>query len=274
VLIRLCLFLCGVVLLAAPPTSGDPGAAWNALVTNGLNAITVKDYPKAEEQLLKAIQVTGEFPAGDRRTGTTWNTLGLVYREEKKYPDAQRVFVKALVIFELAGGADSLDVGNVEFNIASVLMAEGRYDNAMPYIQKSQPIYLKILGPQSLKVASVLCMAGEVYRYEKKFQAAEAPLKQCADSREAAEGIESADFGDALYSLGLVYAQEGRYALADSTLRLTAKIRELRLGVTSPEFADALEARAGVLKSMNREPEAAREDAMAAAIRRLGKKSK
>jgi hypothetical protein len=62
--------------------------------------------------------------------------------------------------------------------------------------------------------------------------------------------------------------------LADSTLKLTAKIRELRLGVTSPEFADALEARAGVLKSMNREPEATREEAMAAAIRRLATKSK
>ena len=79
---------------------------------------------------------------------------------------------------------------------------------------------------------------------------------------------------DALYSLGLVYLQEGRYALADSTLKLTEKIRELTLGVTSPEFADALEAHAKVLKSMNRDPEAVREEAMAAAVRRNSDKTK
>ena len=117
-------------------------------------------------------------------------------------------------------------------------------------------------------------MTGEVYRNEKKLQAAEKPLKECADSREAAEGIESASFGDALYSLGLVYAEEGRYALADSTLKLAERVREFALGVTDPAFADALEAHAGVLKSLNREPEAARVAAMAAAIRRLGKKTK
>ncbi len=87
--------------------------------------------------------------------------------------------------------------------------------------------------------------------------------------------MESVDFDDALYwSLGLVYAQEGRYALADSTLKLTEKVREITLGITSPVFADTLEARAGVLKSMGRDPEAEREEAMAAAIRRLGKKPK
>ena len=266
------LSLAAVAVLAGASTAAD--AAWQALMTNGINAVTAKDYPKAEEQLQEALQIAARFPAGDARTGFTLNTLGLTYREEKRYSDSEKAFEKALGIFEQADGAGSLNVGNIDFNIASVLMAEGRYDNALPYIQKSQSIYLRILGPGSLKAASVLCMTGEVYRNQKKFQAAEIPLKQCADAREAAEGIESADFGDALYSLGLVYAQLGRYALADSTLKMTEKIREHTLGVTSPEFADALEAHAGVLKSMNRDPEAAREEAMAAAIHRLGKKLK
>ena len=224
--------------------------------------------------LQKALKTTERFPANDPHTGTTLNTLGLIYREEKKYSDAEKAFEKALGILEKAYGSDSLDFGNVSYNLATVLMAEGHYDNALPYVQKSQAIYMKILGPQSLKSAATLCMTGEVYRYQKKFQAAEAPLKQCADVREAAEGIESADLGDALYSLGLVYAQLGRYAVADSTLKLTEKIRELTLGVTSPELADALEAHAAVLRSLNRDAEAARDAALAEAIRRLGKRTR
>jgi tetratricopeptide (TPR) repeat protein len=278
--IRTRLFRCGVLSLAAvavlaePPTVADPLASWQALLTSGVNAATAKDFPKAEDQLQKALHETEQFPAGDARTGTTLNILGLIYREEKKYTDAEKVLEKALAVFEKADGADSLSVGNVNFNIASVLMAETHYADAVPYIQRSRTTYVRVLGAQSLKAASTLCMTGEVYRYQKKFQAAEVPLKQCADAREAAEGIESADFGDALYSLGLVYAQLGRYALADSTLNLAEKVIEHTLGVTSPEFADALEARAGVLKSMNRAPEAARDEAMAAAIRRVAKKPK
>jgi tetratricopeptide (TPR) repeat protein len=278
VLIRTSLLRCGVLSLAAvavlagAPAASNPLEAWQAMVTSGVNAITAKDLPKAENQLQKAVEMTSQFPAADPRTGTTLNILGLIYREEKKYGDAGKAFEKALAIFEKAYGADSLDTGNVNFNIASVLIAQAHYDDAMPYIQRSHTTYVRVLGAQSLKAAETLCMTGDVYRNQKKFQAAQVPLKECADAREAAEGIESADFGDALYSLGLVYAQLGRYALADSTLKLTEKIRELTLGVTSPAFADALEAHAGVLKSMNRDPEAAREAAMAAAIRRLGKK--
>ena len=278
--IRTCIFRGGLLALAAAavlaeaPKATDPQILWQTLLTGGVRAVAARNYPGAEEFLLKALHLTEQFPAGDPRTGTTLNTLGLVYREERKFGDAEKAFEKAMDIFEKAYGPDSLDVGNISYNVASVLMAEGRYDNALPYIQKSQPIYVRILGPQSLKAAGTLCMAGEVYRYQKKFQAAEVPLKQCADVREEAEGIESADLGDALYSLGLVYTQLGRFALADSTLKLTEKIRELTSGVTSPEFADALEAHAAVLKSMNREPEAAREDTMAAAIRRLGKRTK
>jgi tetratricopeptide (TPR) repeat protein len=278
VLIRTSLLRCGVLSLAAvailagAPAASNPLEEWQALVTSGVNAITAKDLPKAEYQLQKAVEMTSQFPAGDPRTGTTLNILGLIYREEKKYGDAEKAFEKALAIFEKAYGADSLDTGNVNFNIASVLIAQAHYDDAMPYIQRSHTTYVRVLGAQSLKAAETLCMTGDVYRNQKKFQAAQVPLKECADVREAAEGIESADFGDALYSLGLVYAQLGRYELADSTLKMTEKIRELTLGVTSQAFADALEAHAGVLKAMKRDPEAAREEAMAAAIRRLGKK--
>lgn len=279
-LIRTSLFRCGILAAAAAAALAGAATAdsaltqWKALMVSGVNAITAKDYPKAEELIRKALNVTAQFPPGDPKTGTNLNTLGLICREEKKYPDAQKAFEKSLVIFELAEGSGSLNVGNVNFNIATVLMAQGHYDDSLPYIQKSRTIYLNTLGPQSLKAASTLCMTGDVYRNTKKFEAAASPLKDCADIREVAEGMESADFGDALYSLGQVYAQLGRYALADSTLKLAAKIRELTLGVTSPEFADALEARAAVLKSLNRDPEASQDEAMAAAIRRLGKKTK
>jgi tetratricopeptide (TPR) repeat protein len=269
---RCLLFFFAVFALSAD--SADPNFTFQIMVSGGATAAMAKEFGSAEASLLKAVAVAEKFPAGDPRLGTALNTLGLVYREERKYSDAEKSFEKSLAILEKAYGPNSLDAGNINFNIASVLMAQAHYDNAVPYIERSQATFTTILGPRSLKSAATLCMIGEVYRYQKKYQAAEAPLKQCADVREATEGIESADLGDALYSLGLVYAQLGKYAIADSTLKLTEKIRERTAGVTSPELADALEAHSAVLKSLNRDSEAARDDALAAAIRRLEKKTK
>lgn len=248
-------------------------AAWRELITAAVRAGMAKNLPKAEQLMIQAVQQAGRFPPGDPRIGATFNSLGLIYREEKKYGDAEKAFEKALGILEQAYGTDSLDAGNVSFNIASVLMADGRYENAIPYIKKSRAVYLTILGPDSLKTTSTLCLIGEVYRNLKRFNEAEIPLKECADMREASGGLENPDLADAIYNLALVYEHQGKYALAEPLLRLSGKIREITLGVTSPEFAEALEADAALLKMMGRDQEAEKEEIMAAAVRRRTKKT-
>ncbi len=258
----------------APKTVVEPTALWQSLVAGGIQAAGAKDFASSEELLLNALKVTATFPSGDPRTGTTFNTLGLVYREEKKYAESEKAFTQAMGILQKAYGPDSLDVGNVNFNIASVLMVEGHYEEALPHIEKSRIVYDKILGPESLKSASTLCMVGEAYRNLKKFNEAEAPLKRCADMREASGGVENADLADALYNLALVYEHQGKYALADPRLKLAEKIRELTFGVTSPEFAEVLEAHAALLKLMGRDQEAQRDEAMAMAVRNHGSKAK
>jgi hypothetical protein len=256
------------VILAGAVFAFSPDGSWRALIVAAVRAGMAKDLPKAEQLFLQAVQVTSQFPPGDARTGTTYNSLGLVYREEKKYPDAEKAFDKALEILARAYGPDSLDAGNVNFNLASVLIASGHYDNALPYVVKTRAIYQKVLGDDSLKTASTLCMLGETYRNVKRFTDAEAPLKQCADAREAAGGVENAELGEALFNLGLVYEHEGKFALADPTLKLSEKIREITLGVMSPEFAESLEAHSALLKQMGRDKDADKDAAMAAAIRR------
>jgi tetratricopeptide (TPR) repeat protein len=260
--------------LAAAAPAAEPALVWQNLLFGGIGAASRKDYRRSEELLLKAVQLASQFPAGDPRTGATFNTLGLVYREEKKNGNAEKAFEKALVILEKAYGPNSLDVGNVNLNIASVLMADGHYDNALPYIQKSRAVYEKILGAESLKSASTYCMAGIVYRNLKNFSEAEAPLKQCADMREASGGVENPELAEALYNLALVYEHQGKYALADPRLKMAEKIRELTSGIASPEFAEVLEAHAALLRLMGRDADAGKDDALAASVRRAGKKSK
>ena len=265
---------CAVAGFLAVSVSADSEADWQKLVLSGIQAAGAGNFANSEASLLKATQLAEHFPPGDPRTGTTLNTLGLVYKEEKKYGDAEKTFQQALGILEKAYGPTSLDVGNVSFNIAAVLLADGHFDTAVPYIERSRAVYEKILGADSLKTASTYCMIGEAYRNLKRFSEAEGPLKQCADMREESGGVDNPDLADALYNLALVFEHQGKYALADPRLKMAEKIRELKFGVTSPEFAEALEAHAALLRLMNRDAEAARDEAMLAAIRRAAPKAK
>lgn len=255
---------------AAAPAAND-GVAWRDTIAAAVVAARDHNLAKAEQLFQQAGQIAEHFGAGDARNGTTQNSLGLVYKEEKKWAEAEKSFTRAYAILEKAYGGDSLDVGNVSYNIASVMLAQGHYDAAVPYIQKCRVIYEKVLGKTSLKTASVLCMSGQVYLGQKKYADAESALKECADLRESTGGVDNPNLAEALYNLGLVYEREGKFALADTRLKLAEKIREVTFGVTSPEFAEALEAHAALLKQMGRDKDAAHDEAMAAAIRRHGK---
>jgi tetratricopeptide (TPR) repeat protein len=252
----------------------DTESLWRNQIVQGLHAAGAKDYPKAEQALLKALEAARHFGAEDSRVGTTLNTLGLVYRAEKKYSEAEGAYRHALAIMEALYG-DTIDTGNVNFNIASVMFDEGHYAEALPNIRKTLGLYERLLGATSLKTAAVLCMEGDAYRLTKRYTESEPPLRRCADIRETDGGIlENNELADALYSLALTYIAEGKYPAAEPRLKLAEKIREKTLGITSPLLAQTMEDHVLVLKQLGRDSEADRLTAIAAAIRRSQNKGK
>ena len=78
------------------------------------------------------------------------NTLGLVYRAENKFGEAESAYRRSLGILEKVYGSESMDVGNINFNIAAVMIDQGRQSQAMPYIRKAQEIYERLLGGNSV----------------------------------------------------------------------------------------------------------------------------
>jgi tetratricopeptide (TPR) repeat protein len=254
--------------LAPPMRADDAEDAWKALVMKAIYAAGANDFLKAEQIFHKALHEAERLGPDDPRVGTTLSSLGIVYRSEKKLAEALSVFERAGGILDKAYGPESIDVADVNLNIASVLLDQGRHPAAIPYLKKCLTTYTSQLGGESLKTASVLCMTGESYRAQKADPEAEAPLRQCARIREADGGLINAPVGEALNSLALVYRQEGKNSLADQEFRLTGKIRERALGTMSPALADTLEAHASLLKTMGRNPEAQNDSTLAAAIRR------
>ncbi|HWE53299.1 MAG TPA: tetratricopeptide repeat protein [Bryobacteraceae bacterium] len=257
-----------VLILSPAVHAQDVEEKWKGLFMQALQSAGANDYARSEQQFQTALKEAERFGSDDPRVGTTVNSLGLVYRSERKFSEAEAAYRRALNILEKAYGDDSIDVANVNFNIASVMFDQGHQSAAMPYLQKTLITYQNMLGGASLKTGAVLCMIGDSYRVDKDLKQAEGPLKQCADVREREGGMENAELADALHSLALVYEGEGKYALAEPRFTLAEKIREKTLGITSPLLAQTMEDHASLLKQMGREKEATRLTTMAAAIRR------
>jgi len=255
------------LLTGVTPACGQDEGPWKASILQGVDAAGKNDFPRAEQSFLKAVHEAEAFGPQDIRVGITLNSLGLVYRAEHKNSDAEGAYRRGLVIIEHTY-PNSIDVANVNYNIANVMFDQGHEAEAMPVIQKSLTIYEKLLGSVSPKTAAALCLEGDSWRVTKHYVEAEAPLRRCADIREKDNGLNNPEFGDALHSLARVFAAEGKTSAAEARYRLLEKIRENTAGITSPLLAEAMEEHAVILKSLSRDEEAEKLTAMAAAIRK------
>jgi tetratricopeptide (TPR) repeat protein len=258
------------ILTACPAAKAQDEQIWQHFVEEALQAAGTQDYPKSEQAFGKALREAEKFGPENIRVGSTLNTQGLVYRAEKKYSEAEAAYRRALVIMDAAYG-ESIDVGNVNFNIASVMFDRGHQADALPNVRKARVIYEKLLGDTSMKTAAALCMEGDAYRLMKRYPEAETVLRRCADIREMDAGLESSDVADAVYSLALTLVAEGKFSAAEARLRLVETIREKTLGITNPLLAQTMEDHAAALKELGRDREAGKLTTMAAAIRRTQK---
>ena len=253
--------------VVTPIARAQDEGPWKASVVQALDAAGKNDYAKAEQSFLKALREAEAFGPQDARVGITLNSLGLVYRAEHKYSDAEGAYRRGLAIIERTY-PNSIDVANVDFNIATVMFDEGHQAEALPTIERTLSIYEKLLGPASLKTAATLCLQGDAYRLTKRFAEAEGPLRRCAEIREKDSGLNNAELADAIQSLARVFASEGKASAAEARYKLLEKIRENTAGITSLLLAEAMEEHAAILKSMARDQEADKLTAMAAAIRK------
>jgi len=243
-------------------------AAWKTLVMQALTAAGAEDFSKAEQLFQRSLHEAERFGPNDPRMGTTLNSLGLVFKAEKRYADADSAFRRSLAILEKSYGPGSIDAANINFNIAAGLIEQGKQPAALPFLDRSLSVFQQQLGPQSLKSAAVLCMIGDVRRSQKDWAQAETPLRQCAEIREANGGVVNPELAEALFGLAVVYEKQGKSALADPRFKLAEKIREKTDGIMSPALAEVLEAHAAMLKKLGRDSEAEKDAKLAAAIRR------
>jgi tetratricopeptide (TPR) repeat protein len=233
-----------------------------------LQAAARQDYALAENAYVAAIRELEMANPNDPRLGPTINSLGLVFRAENKSHDAELAFRRAGVFIDKANTPNSIDVGNSNLNIGTVLVLEGKYNEAEPFLQKAFRIYSKQLGDKSPKTAAVMGQLGEMYRNLNDPQA-ESLLKKALDIQETARGIDDPDVAVTVNSLAELYASEKLLLKAEPMFKLVMSIRESTSGMDSVEFAAAVERYAAILEKLGRFKEAERHRKLALAVRSM-----
>ncbi len=99
-------------------------------------------------RLFKGMETLPEAEREKIREADQANNQGAMYFSQRKYADAQPLFVKALTIRRKVLGEDSLQTAVSYDNLASNLDAQGKHAEAQPLFEKALAIYRRTPGEE------------------------------------------------------------------------------------------------------------------------------
>ena len=145
------------------------------------------------------------------------NMLGLLYRSEGKYAEAERVLTRALDIRRRTLGADHPDTIKSMNSLARLYRSEGKIAEAETMLTSVLEARRRVLGPAHPDTTSVMTLLGDVRLQQKKYTEAEALLREARNNTEKA----AADSWERYWNLNLLGASlagQSQYAEAESLL--------------------------------------------------------
>jgi tetratricopeptide (TPR) repeat protein len=237
--------------------SSSPTQAWQAASLNSLGRAchNLKRLEEAERHLKRAMTIS--LPADATNTGWIPNNLARVYKDQKKFDEAEAMFRRALSFFERLKGVNSSEYATVTANLANLRHDQGRYREGETYAQRAYEIRKIVYGDAHSDVAASLSQLADMSRHMEEFDTAEARYKASLKMREQVHGPSSSQVGWCLHYLGVCYRDAERWADAEPVVRRALKIREEKFGAASEAARDSMELLAAALEKQGKQSESA-----------------
>lgn len=154
-----------------------------------------------------------------RGVASSYNYIGIAFRNKENFPKALEYFIEALRIAE--NDSIYIEIGYANNNIGEIYKIQGESDKAIEYISRAMTVFTKINNEQGRAYSAI--RLGEVYQQKGKFIEAYNFYKLSGDIR---EGL--GDFGQmavCLNKTGELLTEEGKYAEALKFLEHAVSIR-------------------------------------------------
>ena len=195
-------------------------------------------YYDAEAVWLRQIPLAEELYGKEHeKTATSYNEIGVAYRNQGNYPKALEYYGKALAIDEKVLGKDHRSTAIDYNNIGLVYWRQGDYPKALEYYGKALAIYEKVLGKDHSFTATTYNNIGTVYRAQGDYPKALEHYGKALAIKEKVLGKDHPSTATTYNNIGAVYDDQGDYPRALEYYGKALAIDEKVLGKDHPGTA-------------------------------------
>lgn len=243
------------------------------LLAGGQMARMIADYDRAQKWLERLLKIR-EAERNDAVLGLVLNELGLLYRFQGKFAEAEQMMKRSLAIKEKTLGKNHPDLLLTLNNLVGLYEEHEEYIGIEPLIKRSLDICKQSTEEESICIDTPLHNLGWYYAHQGRYEDAELLLKRALKIREKRYGKNHLAVAFSLYSLALLYAEQTEhYAEAESCYKHALTLEENILGKDHPSVIMTLNNLAGLYYAQEKYSEAEQlyERLLAAKENKLGK---
>jgi Tfp pilus assembly protein PilF len=189
------------------------------------------------------VQVLG---ATHHETTSSLTNLGLLYRNQEKYAEAESLLKRAWKICGPWLTTEHLDTARVNQAALTLNNLALLYDDQEKYAE-AEPLYVRVLaiceqqlGAEHLTTALILNNLGSHYVRQKKYAEAEPLLKRALAIREPVRS-QHPDMAQTLNNLATLYEKQEKYTEAEPLLKRSLTIYKQKLGPEHPTTKGRIE---------------------------------
>jgi tetratricopeptide (TPR) repeat protein len=241
------------VLIAMAPGGAQRGENWPAIEKRYQELYDRGDYAGAliEAQRLEAA-LRAKF--GIRHSGyaVALIHLGVVYKQQGKYAEAEGLLRRALAITETALGASHPETAKAMVHLALALDYQGKYAEAVDLLKRASSIQEHALGPRHPDLSYTVSNLGIEYWRMGRYSEAEPLLKRDLAMTEKARGADSPAVASSLINLAVLYDQLGRFAETEAFYKRALTIYENAAGPDHPAVLRILHDLANLYRTLGR----------------------
>ena len=196
------------------------------------------------------------------------NDLGGLYKDQKKFDEAEPLFKRAGSILEgKTAPRELLLKGMVQYNLCEMYRDQKKLDEAEKAGKEALAIREAVFGPGKPAVGDTLRTLASVYTAAGKFADAEAAYRGALAIRSKTQGWNRPVMVESLIDVAEACAAQDKNEDAERSFRDALRLGQEGLGKSDGLRADACEKYAKLLRKLKRDDEAVKAEEAAKAIR-------
>lgn len=198
------------------------------------------DYARAEQLLRSSLGEIDALDATDDRVPMVLNALGQILRLQRRYGEAESMYLRLLAHYEAVGETDVAEFAESFRQLAILYERAGRIDDAFQTYQRALAEF-EAAGASKHRYAGLTLQAlGGIHVQRGKLESADTTFHRAIEILQSCPGVRLQVLATTINNLAVVMQSLGDFDEAQSLFRRAIEIREQEWGPNDPRLATAM----------------------------------